>query len=206
MPEETQPGGTQAEPTQQPQAGTPPTTAPQAGTDTTHTTDTPTAEDFARLKKELEATRREAAGHRTKLKSFEDAQAAADAAKLSDLERATKQAEEHAKAAETFKRALAAAKLENAAIKSNAIDADAVVALLSGKLDFADDGQPTNVDELVKALAKDKPHLFKPATEPTKPPVSSGGASNPGRGAQVPPQRQPGQLARFGTGQPLFKR
>lgn len=117
------------------------------------------------------------------LKTFQDAQKAADDAKLGDLERAQKQLSDAQQAADTFRTALATAKLENAAIKANALDSDAIVALLAGKLTFGDNGQPENVDELLEAVKKAKPHLFVSERQEPKPPQSAGGATNPGRAA-----------------------
>lgn len=208
MADETQPGATQADATQQPQAGIPPTTAPQAGTatDTTHTPDTSATDDLARLRKELEATRKEAANYRKRAQEYDAAQKAAEEAKLGELEKAQKQLADMAKVAETHRNELAAVKLENAAIKANALDSDAIVALLRGNLQFEDGKLTSDADEMVKELAKAKPHLFKPATEPTKPPVSSGGATSPGRGQQTAPRKPLSEMSRFGSGQPLFKR
>jgi len=83
------------------QAATDASTVGQAPTTTTSTE--PQAgespEDYKRMIAEL---RKENASHRTKLKSFEEAQAAAELAKLGDLEKAQKQAEQAQKQLETY--------------------------------------------------------------------------------------------------------
>src|SRR6185503_12487228 len=109
-----------------PVAATPTTspTAPQAGTDTPDS-DVLTAEQARKLIADL---RKEAAGYRVKAKALDEKLAAEEAAKLSDAEKATKQAEAAIAQATKFRDALGTAKLENAAIKANALDSDAIVA------------------------------------------------------------------------------
>lgn len=55
------------------------------------------------------------------------------------------------------------AAITSEATKANAIDADAVYALVSGALEYDDDGEPTNVDDVMKAAKADHPKLFKAA-------------------------------------------
>src|SRR5258708_1482307 len=77
-----QAGGPGTDP--QPQAGTPPSTpTPQAGAGSK------TPEDYERMLAEL---RHENAGHRTKLKKFEEDEALRAQAQMSELEKAQKQA------------------------------------------------------------------------------------------------------------------
>lgn len=169
--------GTQAEPTTQPQAGTP-ESAPQAGSNTT-TTEHVSKAEHDRIVADL---RKEAANYRTKAKQFEDAQAAAELAKLGDLEKASKRAETAEAALGTMRQRIGASELKMAAQSAGIIDTDIAAALLGGKIDYDADGEPTNVAELIAALKKDKPHLFG-GQQSQRPPSTSGGATNPGRQA-----------------------
>lgn len=145
--------------------------------------------DYDRMIAEL---RKENAAHRTKLKAFEDAQAAADAAKLSDLEKASKRAEAAEASIQTLRQRIAASELKVAAQAAGIIDHDVAAALLSGKVEYDAAGEPTNIGDLVTALKKDKPHLFgnvgangangQRAGQQQQQP-SSGGATNAGRAA-----------------------
>jgi hypothetical protein len=142
--------------------------------------------DYDRMIAEL---RRENATHRTKLKSFEDAQAAADAAKLSDLEKASKRAESAENALKAARARIGASELKMAAQAAGIIDTDIAAALLSTKVEYGADGEPTNIAELVAGLKKDKPNLFPATNGRTQAAgaaaqnTSSGGAANPGRAA-----------------------
>lgn len=84
---------------------------------------------------------------------------------LADTYKAERDAEKAARAADAEKardRAIKSA-VKLAAIKLNAVDEDAVYALLDrSKVDLDDDGEPTNAEALVTALLKDKPFLVKP--------------------------------------------
>lgn len=55
----------------------------------------------------------------------------------------------------------------DAATKANAISVRAVMALIKSDLEFDDDGEPTNVDELIAKAKKDEPSLFKAASGKT---------------------------------------
>jgi hypothetical protein len=110
--------------------------------------------------KEIRALRKEAASYRKKVEDYENAN-------RTDLEKrdlAVKAAEERATALETKLRDMSArSAVTEAATKANAISSRAVFALIRSDLEFDDDGEPTNVDALIKAAIKDEPSLFKAA-------------------------------------------
>ncbi len=85
----------------------------------------------------------------------------------SDVERLTGKltaADERATAAETrFRDANARSAVTDAATKVNAVSTRAVFALIRADLEYDDDGEPTNVDALIKQAQKDEPSLFKAA-------------------------------------------
>lgn len=172
---------------------------PQAGTaEPTPAVDTETA----KWRKELEDARKEAAKYRTerkaleaKLATFEAQQKAADEAKLSDLERAQKAAEETAQrlAALEAERATLAERTrllmtQNAFLgvagKAGIGYADAAWKLLdAGKVEYDDNGNPTNLDALAKELAKEYPFLRANAAPATS-------AGNPSKSGEASPQER----------------
>lgn len=159
--------------------------APQAGTDANGAKLTPAQYEaiIADLRKENGANRSEKAELLKKVTAFEKAQADVEAANLSDIDKANKRAAE-AEALLNDRTRASQERIINYEIRLNAanlgiVDPEAAVKLLDwSKLKYDDDGIPTNAAELVQALVKDKPYLIAPAG---KPPVSSGGASNPSK-------------------------
>ena len=155
-----------------PQAGEPTTSpTPQAGGGTT----TKTPDDYERM---LADVRKEAAGYRTRLKGFEDAEAQRQQASLSELEKATNTLAERDKQLSAFKDQLVLEKVTNAALKKGIIDPELAALALKGSLEFGEDGMPTNLEKALDDLLKAKPYL---AQQPARQ-ASSGGATNPGRG------------------------
>jgi hypothetical protein len=140
--------------------------------------------DAAAAQEALKAARREAAGYRTKLAAFEKLQQEAEAAKLSDIERATKRAAEaEAKLqkveAESRDR-ITRYEVQLAATKLGIVDTDAAVKLLDwSTLEYHEDGSPKNLDTALQALVKDRPYLVARA------PAPQAGATNPARNHSV---------------------
>ncbi len=151
----------------------------------------PAAVDTDKLTTELAEARREAAKYRTdrkaleaELKKFQDAQRAADDAKLSEQEKMSKRldelqaalnaasAERTAVEARNRELALQAVVMERAAsagIAANAIGA-AYKLLDKDKIDVDDDGRPKDVDKALKTLIEQYPFLRgTPATSPANP-------------------------------------
>jgi hypothetical protein len=182
MAEDITPVGTSASITDpQPPQGTPSPASPEPGGD--EQVNNPAARKYA----EEAATERKARkALEAKLAEYQKRDQEAENAKLGDLEKAQKQAAELAKQVEVYRKAAAVSELKVAAKDAGAISVNAVVAILAGQIEYGDDGAPTNVAELLKGLTQDEPQLFKSATpEPAKPPVSSGGATSPGRAASA---------------------
>ncbi|MGI8404971.1 MAG: hypothetical protein ACR2OE_09460, partial [Thermomicrobiales bacterium] len=108
--------------------------------------------------KQIRDARKDAEKSRLKVKEFEDAN-------KTEAERsatAAKAAEERATAAEQQLRSERAERaVLAAATASYANDPDAILALALPKLDFDDDGRPSNVDAVFAALKKERPERFK---------------------------------------------
>lgn len=152
---------------------TPATQAPPEGEATTTPALTP-----EQLTAELAKVRREAAGYRTKLKTFEDQAAQEAAAKLSDLEKAQMKVADLEKAlGEQTRREQERTvryEIQAHAAKLGIIDPEAAYALMDrAQLDYTDDGAPKNVNKLLKELIASKPYLAGP--------VAQGSAANPAR-------------------------
>jgi hypothetical protein len=123
----------------------------------------------------LKKVRAEAAGYRTKLSTFEQAQQEAERAKLSkeeqlqakiaDLERA------QADRDRIYQEAQVAYAVEKAATKIGIVDPDAAAKLLDlAQLEFNEDGKPKNAEKLLRDLIQAKPYLAgTPAVSPTNP-------------------------------------
>jgi hypothetical protein len=109
---------------------------------------------------EIRKLRKEAATYRKRVDEYENA----SKTELERRDAALKAAEDRASTLETRLRDLSArSAVTDAATKVNAISPRAVYALIKGDLDFDDDGNPTNVDALLKQAQKDEPSLFRAA-------------------------------------------
>lgn len=162
----------------QPQAGITPQAEPQAGEPKTSLS----AADYERIVAEL---RKENANHRTKLNKFELDEKARTEAQMTEQQKKDKQLadlqaqhEEHIRA--TLERTINyEVKLQAAALGVNPKRLDYVARLIEWEdIDTDDQGNPTNIKELLSKLVQDVPELLgKPAqTAPT-----AGGATAPER-------------------------
>ena len=131
-----------------------------------------TAEEFASIQAKLRETREEAKGHRLNHQN-ERARAEQLAAEL-EAERAARQADS-AKHAERATRA----ELKAAAIAAGMNDpADAMAMVPMDQIKLNEDGDPSNLAELMAALKESKPYLFRvdgqtprdSTSNPAKPP------------------------------------
>lgn len=187
-------GGT--DPGQAPQAnnGGSPSTTPTSGQAPTGNPSSQqlTAADYDRIIAEL---RKENATHRTKLKQIEDAQAAADLAKLGDLEKAQKQLAAAEAANAAYKQRVATYAVQLEAQKLGIVDPELAALAIAGQLEFDENGSPKNADKLLKELILAKPYLVASSgsgaqgqggqQNQQRPPAASGGATNPGAGART---------------------
>lgn len=136
--------------------------------------------------KQLAETRKEAGKYRTERNQFETELKKRTDAELSEAEKLKKQAEEATgklTARETELRLERTERaIERAASKLGIVDPETALALIGGKVEYGDDGKPTNIEALLTDLVKAKPFL-----------LASGAAPATGAGA---PGRQRGQLTR----------
>ncbi len=176
MPDTQTPGATQAD--------TSGDTSAQAAT---QTTSEPQAGDDQQISlEEAKKLRSEAASLRKRMKAFEDAQAAADQAKLTDQERLQKQLADTQAALNEKELAIQdrviryEVQLQAAELGANPRHLDKIARLIDrSDLEFDDDGMPKNVKVLLEKLFKEMPELLlQDKRTPT-----SGGATNPGRAA-----------------------
>lgn len=160
---------------------------------------------------EAKKLRAESASLRKRLKEYDDAKAAADLAKLDDLQKAQKQLETATAQASTYREQIAAMTVQLEATKLGFIDPADAVTFLAGKLELDEaTGKPTNAVKLLEELLKSKSYLKAPETQspsqqqPGTPGAPNIGATNPGRGTGGQPAttqaKKPEQLARFGSG------
>jgi hypothetical protein len=162
----------------------------QASTSSSSTTDgqAPVSQQPSEFEKIIAELRKENAAHRTKLATFEKAQADADAAKLTETERLQKQLaelqSEKEKAAQALRDRVIQYEILAQATKLGIIDPDAAVKLLDqSQLKLDDSGVPTNVDALLAKLIQDKPYLVSQAKPPAP---TAGGSTNPSRSSSAP--------------------
>lgn len=155
------------------------------------------AEEASRHGKNLSAAEK-------KLAEYEDKERQAQEATLSEIERSKKQAVEAQKLVEQYKQQLITAQVKIAAQALNIIDPELAAMAVQGSLEYGNDGLPTNVDDALKALIKNKPYLA-PKSEPVKPAEPEQPASpapmlrtqpaipamNPGRSSIVQPNSLP---------------
>ncbi len=165
-----------------PQAGGAGDTSPQAGTTTPSE---PQAGDEPISLDEAKKLRSEAANLRKRLKAFEDQQAAAEAAKLTEQEKLQKQLADTQSQLSEKERLIQErviryeVQLQAAELGANPRHLDKIARLIdSAEVKLDDQGVPTNVKELVDKLLKEMPELL---LQQDKRPPSAGGATNPSR-------------------------
>ncbi len=164
----------------QPQAGNTTSGEPQAGEP--QSKPQKSADDYERIIADL---RKENASHRTKLKSFEDAEKQRQEAELSEKEKLEKRlAEAQREREQTLTRAqerITASEIRAAAADLGFADPQDAARLLDrSELEFDEDGTPKNAHALLEKLAKAKPYLLK-ASGGQQTQRTSGGATNPPR-------------------------
>lgn len=112
----------------------------------------------------VRALRKEAAQYRTRLKALEDAQRAADDAKLSDQEKLQKRLAEleraAAEASSNLQKRVVEYEVKLAASRLGIVDPDAAWRLIdASSLEFDESGKPKNLDRVLSDLLKAKPYL-----------------------------------------------
>jgi hypothetical protein len=195
MPDDNTAGATQA-------AATATTPAQAATTTTTDSQALKSNEDYEKMIADL---RKENASNRIKLKAVEDAEAARQLAALSDAEKLQKRAEQAEKQIQQYKKELVNAQVRLAAKDKGIIDPDMAALALHDKLEFDDDGMPSNLDKALDDLIKAKPYLVPKADEaPPESPAQTANraptvpAMNPGRSNIASPgQNAPGRIPRI---------
>lgn len=169
MPDEGTPTGaaTQADADQSPQAGTAQGgQQPNGSTSTTQAdgqgdqggdsgNDTLSPEEARKLRSENKTLR-------SRLKPLEEAERRRQQEGQSEEERRAAIERERDEARDQLRRERVERRIVSIAQAQNAVDPDAVVALIRpSEIEFDADGQPTNVESLVKALLRQKPYLSR---------------------------------------------
>lgn len=158
------------------------TPEPQAGDGQ----ETISLEEARKLRKENQTLR-------ARQKTIDDAEEQKRLAALSDVEKATKRADELQQKYEAKQKQLVTAHIKLAAQAKNIIDPDLAALAIADKLEYGEDGMPSNLEKALEQLIQDKPYLSKPAeAQPTtpaqqRPPTTP--PMNPGRSTI----QQPGQ-------------
>ena len=157
---------------------------------------------------EARKLRKEAASLRSRLKGYEDKDAADAAAKLSETERLQQQhaklQADHDTAVRQYQERLVRYEVEKQALKAGVRPeaAEDVAKLLDwSELEFDGDGLPKNAEDVLKKLLKNKPYLTPqsqeapPNSSPAQPGTPTIPAMNPGRSSIPSPTNKlpPGQ-------------
>ena len=127
--------------------------------------------DFDAMQKALKKANGEAAANRKALQAFQDAEAKRKEAEMTEVEKLNARIVEMTKQQEADQQSIRETRL-NAAIDVQAKTLkyrkveEARALIKRGALEYGDDGQWSGVDEALKALAKDSPHLIEQATMP----------------------------------------
>jgi hypothetical protein len=169
MPDEGTPTGaaTQADAGQSPQEGT-----AQGGQQSTGSTSTTQADgqggqgddsgNEAISPEDLRKLRSENKTLRSRLRPLEEAENRRKQEGQSEEERRAAIERERDEARDQLRRERVERAIVSVSVAQNAVDPDAVVALIrQSEVEFDADGKPTNVETLVKALLRSKPYLSK---------------------------------------------
>lgn len=178
-------------------ATTTPTPEPQAGDGLEHIS----LEEARKLRRENQTLRQ-------RQKQLDEAEEAAKAAQLSEVERTKREHDklkaEHDAYRATTQKQMVRYEVAAAAASLNIIHPDAAAKLLDeSELEYDEDGKPTNARALLEKLLKNMPYLARAVETPTAPEnkqptpaphVPTVPAMNPGRSQiAAPAARTPGQ-------------
>lgn len=185
---------------------TTPVNAPAAATETSPalaatTTTEPLAGDEGKEAplslEEARKIRSESTNLRKRLKSYEDKEAEAQAAALSESQKLEKRATQAEKQVQVFKQQLITAHVKIAAQAKGIIDPEMAALAIQGSLEFGEDGMPTNIEKALDDLVKSKTYLLnKEAAQAStaQPHTPAIPVNNPGRRAIQSPAGKPGRL------------
>lgn len=177
-----------------PQAGGTGDTSPQAGTTTPSE---PQAGDETISLDEARKLRKENQTLRQRQKTIDDAKLAEEAANLSELQKTAKERDAFKQRLDAQQKQLVAAEVKIAAQAKGIIDPELASLAILDKLEYGDDGMPTNLDKALDDLVKNKPYLKPADPGPAPSPARSApptGANNPGRSnTNAPGTLVPGQ-------------
>ena len=141
---------------------------------------------LATIQAELAEARKEAAKYRTEKNAAETELNKRKEAELSDLEKANKRAKDSedavSQAAQELRQERALRQIEAAARKLNIVDEETAALLIKDKIEYDNDGKPTNVPKLLEELVKAKPFLVAQANGAG----ATGNPTNPNRSGGVP--------------------
>lgn len=115
---------------------------------------------------EIKSLRKEAADRRSKLSAYEKQEEDRKAATLSDVERANSAAKTATDRATALEAKLIQRDAHAALSGANMIDADLAYLAIKDKI-VIEDGEATNLDDLVTELVKNKPHLVRTPPDTT---------------------------------------
>ena len=127
--------------------------------------------DFDAMQKALKKANGEAAANRKALQAFQDAEAKRKEAEMTEVEKANARAAEMDTKYKALEQSLRETKL-NAAIDVQAKTLkyrkvqEARALIKRDALEYGDDGEWSGVEEALKALAKESPHLIEQAAMP----------------------------------------
>lgn len=177
------------------------TTSAQAATTTTPTTQAVggkqplSADEYER---KLAEANREAAANRVALKKYQEAEEAAKLAAMGDVEKANKQLADAQKQIQQLRDENVKAQIRLQAKTLGIANDELISPYVLSKLEFDDDGKPTNLDKVLDEVIKNNPNLVVNKPDAGTPAAQTAGlrtppttpANNPGRSSIV----QPGTL------------
>lgn len=139
---------------------------------------------------------------------YQEKERAAQEAALSEMEKSNKRAAEAEAKIKQYQQELITLSVKLAAKDMGIIDPDIAALAIQKTLEFGDDGMPSNLDDALKALVKQKPYLVPAKAEPATPAAQTATpaatatptlpAMNPGRGsfgATTQPTGKPTRLS-----------
>jgi hypothetical protein len=178
-------------------AATEPSTTALAATHTTPDAQAADGTEAISLE-EARKLRSESANMRKRLRAYEEADAQAREAALSEAQKIEKRATEAEQRVKIYQQQLITAHVKLAAQAKGIIDPDLAALAIQSGLEFGDDGMPSNIDQALDELVKTKTYLLKQSetATPAAPARQQNPGipiNNPGRRAIQSPAGRPGR-------------